>query len=120
MFRGSRIVGSLCLVILAASFGPAAADCPLESPSGCPFSGAQIAHNYQTGGTCYRVWYGGYNSEGAACMGICESGDCEGVPELAAAEPLDWLDEDEGDATLAVLAAVCTEDRSEPAPATTS
>lgn len=70
-------------VVLGLASGPmlheAQAACGGTSPSGCPMTSAQM-HDNGDGTSCYTVWYGGTNSSGNTCMGVCEEGNCSGGP----------------------------------------
>ena len=69
-----------CLWLLNSNLGVRkvyAADCPLTSPSGCPFASESI-HTNPDGSTCITVGYSGTLPDGTLCMGVCESGNCGG------------------------------------------
>jgi uncharacterized membrane protein YgcG len=69
-----------CLCLLSSNPGVRkvyAADCPLTSPGGCPFSGESI-HTNPDGTTCVTVTYNGTKPDGTVCMGVCQSGNCGG------------------------------------------
>jgi hypothetical protein len=73
MPRTYQVLAILTLLVLAA--GTAWAGCPVISKSGCPESGAEI-YNNDDGTTCFMIFYGGINSRGNLCSGVCEEGSC--------------------------------------------